>query len=147
MDGELLTSPERLGDRRVVLLADREELSATHSWYSAGEPGPDPHVHHEHTDSFYVLRGELTFRVGPKLDPVKAGPGTWVSVPPNVVHAFSNESDGDAEFLNFHTPDGGFAAAMRSLREGGPGGFDSHDPPGDGGLPAAAATIARGFII
>ena len=36
-------------------------------------------------------------------------------------------------FLNFHTPDGGFAENLRDRNRGGPGGFDSVDvEPGSG---------------
>ena len=59
-------------------------------------------------------------------------------VPPGVVHAFDNASDGTTTWLNFHVPSTGFAAYLRGDREG----FDSSDPPADGGRPAAEAVIA-----
>ena len=40
-------------------------------------------------------------------------------------------------FLNFHAPSGGFADYMRGVNPG----FDSFEPPADGGRPAAEATI------
>jgi mannose-6-phosphate isomerase-like protein (cupin superfamily) len=50
----------------------------------------------------------------------------------------------EARFLNFHTPDGGFAAYMRDLRDGVEGAsFDSFDPPADGGLPLSEAVVCR----
>jgi mannose-6-phosphate isomerase-like protein (cupin superfamily) len=61
---------------------------------------------------------------------VQAGPGTFVLVPPGVVHAFDNDSDSVARWLNFHGPSTGFADYLRGDREG----FDSFDPPEDGGL-------------
>ena len=97
---------------------------------------PTPHVHHEHTDSFYVLEGEPTFRIGPELERVTAPAGTFVAVPPNVIHGFDNDSSQRARFLNFHAPSGGFADYLRGVTPG----FDSFDPPADGGRPAAAAT-------
>jgi quercetin dioxygenase-like cupin family protein len=133
MHGETVTDNDR---KRVDLLLATEELTVTWSRYAPGEPGPDPHVHREHTDSFFVLEGELHYRVGPDLEPLVVRAGEWLAVPPMVVHTFANASGAEATFLNFHSPDGGFAAYMRGQREG----FDSFDPPADGGLPAALAT-------
>lgn len=122
--------------KRVDLLLATDDLSVTWSRYAPGEPGPDPHVHREHTDSFFVLTGELYYRVGPDLDPLVVRAGEWLSVPPNVAHTFVNNPTTESTFLNFHSPDGGFAAYMRREQPG----FDSFDPPADGGLPASLAT-------
>jgi quercetin dioxygenase-like cupin family protein len=138
-DGETITALDR---RDVSLLTDLEEISITWSRYAAGEVGPDPHVHREHTDSWYVLEGELTFALGPGAQRVRVGPGSFVAVPPNLIHSFANEGAGGALFLNFHTPDGGFAAYMRGRRDGLDTGFDSFDPPADGGLDAGEAVIS-----
>jgi quercetin dioxygenase-like cupin family protein len=132
MRGETVTDSER---KRVDLLLATDDLTVTWSRYAPGEPGPDPHVHREHTDSFFVLTGELHYRVGPELEPLVVRAGEWLAVPPMVVHTFVNASAAEATFLNFHSPDGGFAAYMRGENEG----FDSFDPPDDGGLPAAHA--------
>ena len=138
-DGEPITRTER---REVVLLADRPEIAITWSRYAGGERGPDLHVHREHTDAFYVLEGELTFAVGPTAEPIRVAAGGFVAVPPDVVHAFANESGAEARWLNLHAPDMGFAAYMRALRDGAPVGFDSFDPPADGGRPAAEAIVS-----
>jgi quercetin dioxygenase-like cupin family protein len=138
-DGEPITRSER---REVVLLADRPEIAITWSRYAGGERGPDLHVHREHTDAFYVLEGELTFAVGPAAEPIRVAAGGFVAVPPDVVHAFANESGAEARWLNLHAPDMGFAAYMRALRDGAPVGFDSFDPPADGGRPAAEAIVS-----
>jgi quercetin dioxygenase-like cupin family protein len=138
-DGEVITDTER---RNVILLAERDQLTITRSRYAPGERGPDPHVHREHTDSFYVLQGELAFRLGPNGQETRVPGGGFVAVPPNVSHSFDNASDADARFLNFHTPDGGFAQYMRDLRDGNEATFDSFDPPGGGGLPASEAIVS-----
>jgi len=132
MPGETVTDNER---KRVDLLLATDALTVTWSRYAPGEPGPDPHVHHDHTDSFFVLTGELHYRVGPDLEPLVVRAGEWLAVPPNVAHTFVNADDAEATFLNFHSPDGGFAAYMRGENPG----FDSFDPPPDGGLPASLA--------
>jgi quercetin dioxygenase-like cupin family protein len=114
----------------------------TRSRYAPGERGPGPHVHREHTDAFYVLDGELTFVLGSEREPVRVGAGSFVAVPPNLVHSFVNEGSADAHFLNFHTPDGGFGAFMRGARDGREVPFDSFDPPADGGRPLAEAIVS-----
>src|SRR4051794_35054542 len=112
----------------------------TWSRFGPHEPGAEPHMHHEHVDGFYVLEGELTFAVGPDGEQVRAQPGTAVLVPPGVVHAFDNASDGTTVWLNFHAPSTGFAAFLRGERAG----FDSTDPPDDDGRPAADALVVVG---
>jgi quercetin dioxygenase-like cupin family protein len=94
-------------------------------------------VHHEHVDAFYIVEGELQFLVGPDVQPVRAPADTFVLVPPNVVHGFDNVSDSTARWLNFHAPSTGFIAYLKGEREG----FDSFDPPSDGGRPASDATV------
>ena len=84
-----------------------------------------------------MLEGEPTFRIGPELERVTAPAGTFIAVPPNVIHGFDNDSLQRARFLNFHAPSGGFADYLRGVTPG----FDSYDPPADGGRPAAEATV------
>jgi quercetin dioxygenase-like cupin family protein len=138
-DAETITRLER---RDVAILSERPELTITWTRYAAGERGPDLHVHREHTDAFYVLRGELTFALGPAAERIRVQAGGFVAVPPNVVHAFANESSADAHWLNLHAPDTGFAAYLRAMRDGRETDFDSFDPPADGGLPADAALVS-----
>ena len=134
-DGEAVSDrPERT----VRSLCEHPLLDVTWSRYEAGERGPDPHVHHEHVDAFYVVEGELQFGVGPDVASVKAPVGTFVAAPPNVVHAFDNESGTTVRWLNFHAPSTGFIAYLRGERDG----FDSFDAPASGGRPADDATVA-----
>ena len=107
----------------------------------AGEAGPDPHVHREHTDAFYVLEGDTKLHGGPGAERMTVGAGGFVAVPPNVVHSFLNDSTADATWLNLHAPDTGFADYLRGARDGVDTGFDSFDPPADGGLPATGVIV------
>jgi len=93
--------------------ADRPELSLLEVTFDPGR-GVDPHFHKGHSDSFYVLEGEVEFHVGD--DVVHATPGTYVLAPPNVVQYFRNVGDKPARMLNLHTP-GGFAQYRRELHE------------------------------
>ena len=140
-DAETITASEH---REILVLVEAPEVTVTWSRYGAGQRGPDPHVHREHVDAFYVLQGELTFLVGPDQERRLVGPGGMVAVPANVVHAFANESDADAAWLNMHAPDTGFAHYLRDLREGRRPHFDQFDPPDDGGRPPAEVVVTDG---
>jgi quercetin dioxygenase-like cupin family protein len=59
------------------------------------------------------------------------------SAPPGVVHGFRSTSP--ARFLNFHTPDAGFAGHLRARDRGEPGGFDSVDASSGTGLSGSEA--------
>ena len=69
-------------------------------------PGRELEAHHHDTedDAFYILEGELTFMLGE--DEALAGPGTFVLVPPGVVHGFRNDGDVPVRMLNIHAPAG-----------------------------------------
>ena len=100
-------------------------------------------MHHQHSDLFYVLEGEFTVLVGPDRTETAIGPGTLALAPPLVVHGFRNASDGEMRYLNFHAPGGGFAQYLRGEQPG----FDSFDPPEDGGRPVADAYIGTGEVL
>lgn len=121
---------------------DEPQLTMTWSRYEVGGRGPDPHVHREHADGFYIVEGEIEFRLGPGATHVVRAPaGSVVIAPPNVVHTFANESDARAVYLNFHAPNGGFAQYMRSARDKRTFEWDNWDPPEDGGRPASDAIV------
>jgi quercetin dioxygenase-like cupin family protein len=122
---------------RIVIKADFEQLCITESEFARARPGAGPHLHRRHTDSFYVLEGELALLVHDEEHPM--GPGACACLPRGIVHGFRSTSA--ARFLNFHTPDGGFAANLRALDRGEAGGFDSFDVPIGSGLPASGANV------
>jgi quercetin dioxygenase-like cupin family protein len=126
---------ESLFGGRIVLKASFDELCLTESLFPDARDGADPHFHRHHVDSFYVLEGGLAVLVHDEEKLLE--PGAFVSAPPEVVHAFRSTSR--ARFLNFHTPDGGFAENLRARDRGEEGGFDSVDaPPGSGKPPTEA---------
>jgi mannose-6-phosphate isomerase-like protein (cupin superfamily) len=77
-----------------------------------GFPGPPPHRHRHLHDMFYILEGVLTMRLGEETRQVETG--SFVCVPPGVVHTFSNPGDEPVRFLNFNTP-AGWEEYMRDL--------------------------------
>jgi mannose-6-phosphate isomerase-like protein (cupin superfamily) len=132
IDGEAIT--ERAG-RRVTLYVDNEHLTLTEHEYGPGKRGARPHVHHDHSDAFLVLEGEvqITFESGP----LRASAGTFVLIPPDVVHSFDNASDAAARFFNVHAPACGFGDYLRGRNPG----FDQHDPSPDGGADPASIVV------
>ena len=69
-------------------------------------PGFDTgaHVHERLEETWYVLSGELEFRVGAETFTARAGATVFVA--PHVPHAFANRSDANATFLLAMSPPG-----------------------------------------
>jgi quercetin dioxygenase-like cupin family protein len=129
---------ESLFDGRIVLKASFEQLTITESHFPDARDGASPHFHRHHADSFYVLEGGMAVLVHDEEKLLE--PGAFASAPPEVVHGFRTTSR--SVFLNFHTPDGGFADNLRARNRGEEGGFDSVDaPPGSGKAPTEAVFL------
>jgi quercetin dioxygenase-like cupin family protein len=105
--------PDEGEQRGNIVKAARPELSLLVLEFQPGS-GVDPHFHKAHSDSFFVLEGELEIHVGDEV--VSAVAGTYVLAPPHVVHWFRNVSDAPARFVNIHAP-GGFAQYRLELME------------------------------
>ena len=75
--------------------------------------------------------------MGPELEPVRAGQGTFVLAPQEVVHTFRNQGPDDATWLNLHAPSKGFANFLRDPDFA----WDSFDAPADGGRPFSEAIV------
>ena len=73
-------------------------------WEAA--PGFDTglHVHERLEETWYILEGELEFRLGEAT--FSATPGATVFVPPRVAHAFANRTESAAKFLLIMSPPG-----------------------------------------
>ena len=131
------------GNRHEVsIVVASGDVTITRASYAPGEQVAGPHVHHEHTDAFYVLEGELTFEIGREAETVTVGAGGFVAAPSGVVHSFRTSGDRHARWLTIHAPDGGFAQFMRGVRDGVPVEWDISPPPTDGGLPASEAIVS-----
>ena len=130
---------ESLFDGRIVLKSSFDQLTITESHFPDARDGASPHFHRRHADSFYVLEGGMAVLVHDEeklLDP-----GAFASAPPEVVHGFRTTSR--SVFLNFHTPDGGFADNLRARNRREEGGFDSVDAPPGSGKPTTEAVFWR----
>jgi quercetin dioxygenase-like cupin family protein len=92
------------------VLAELPHIEALELSFEPGFEGVDPHTHPDHTDSFYLLEGEVEFLQDGEWR--RVGPGTFLSVPPNVEHGF-RPCGVPVRLLNFHTPHAGFIERLR----------------------------------
>jgi mannose-6-phosphate isomerase-like protein (cupin superfamily) len=135
----IVDSPTRQGS----FVTACEDLTITHARYAAGEHVAGRHIHHQHTDAFYILEGEVVFEIGPEAERITVSAGGFVAAPPGLAHSFRVAGSGPARWLTIHAPDGGFAAFMRGLRDGIEVAWDIAPVPPSGGLPAEQAIICR----
>jgi mannose-6-phosphate isomerase-like protein (cupin superfamily) len=95
-----------IGPVRLNVLEDgtstRGTMAVAEFTFPPHAPSPFPHVHHAHEEGFYVLEGELEFKVDGAT--IHAGVGSFVMVPIGVPHTFSNPGNTPARFLNTFTP-------------------------------------------
>jgi quercetin dioxygenase-like cupin family protein len=66
--------------------------------------GPPPHIHEREDETFYLLQGTLTFRVGDQT--VNASQGDCIHLPRGIVHSFRNTGKENARMLVTATPAG-----------------------------------------
>ena len=88
--------------------------------------GPPPHIHRNEDETFYVLEGDCTIRIGDET--VIAGPGDFVNVPRGTVHSFRNDGEAPVRMVLTFTPSGMEGFFEETLERA----FDpSLDPPSD----------------
>jgi mannose-6-phosphate isomerase-like protein (cupin superfamily) len=136
---QIIDSPARQGS----FVIEREGLTITHARYAAGEHVAGRHIHHQHTDAFYILEGEVIFEIGREADTITVSAGGFVAAPPGLAHSFRVADTGPASWLTIHAPDGGFAAFMRGIRDGIQVGWDIAPVPDNGGLTADHGIVIR----
>jgi quercetin dioxygenase-like cupin family protein len=86
---------------------------------------PPPHVHHREDESFFVLEGELSVRVGDAV--FEARPGSFVFCPRDVPHLLTLQSE-QVRTLTLVTP-GGLESFFVELGEPAPGRAFPPNPP------------------
>ena len=90
-----------------TIIASKEDTGGTYSLIEAKVfpgGGPAPHIQTREHEGFYVIDGQLTFKVDKKR--IEAKPGTFVNVPPNVLHSFKNETNEVAKLIIILSPPG-----------------------------------------
>ena len=101
---------ERQGIGAIRLTLD-DVYIAEYELEPGSKPGT-PHYHARHSDTFYVLDGELEFVIEGRT--VRAKAGAVLAAPRGAIHAFPVAIGRRARFLNLHTP-GGFERYIREL--------------------------------
>jgi quercetin dioxygenase-like cupin family protein len=102
--GEALPMGATHGEIKAAHADTRGRFALIDTTFAPGFRGPPPHLHREMHDCVYVIDGALVFQVEGRR--VEAGPGTFLAVPPGVVHTFTNESAEPARVLNLFAPAG-----------------------------------------
>jgi quercetin dioxygenase-like cupin family protein len=94
------------GDLYTFLVTGAESDGAYFSMLATVPPGggPPPHTHRDEDETFFVLDGTPTFRLGDER--VLAGPGDFVNVPKGTLHCFRNFSDEPVRMILTFTPAG-----------------------------------------
>jgi quercetin dioxygenase-like cupin family protein len=113
-DGVIVLGPgegrslNRRQDRGFVLKVGKDFPNAAYTLIESHGPPPGqwvpPHIHHVSEETWYVLDGVLTIRVGDRT--IKAVEGSFVCVPRGLVHSFGNTGVTPAHFLQIHSPAG-----------------------------------------
>ena len=114
------------GDHYTFLVTGEESGGAYFAMEALVPPGggPPPHVHRREDETFYLLEGEIEFRLGD--DTLTAGPGDFVNVPRGTVHCFRNAGDRTARMVLTFTP-AGMERFFEETLERAPSG--AHDAP------------------
>ncbi|MER5176517.1 MAG: cupin domain-containing protein [Candidatus Nitrosocosmicus sp.] len=90
-----------------TIVASKEDTGGTYSFIEAKVfpgGGPIPHIQTREHEGFYIIEGQITFKVGKQR--IEATPGTFVNVPPNVLHSFKNETNEVAKLIIVISPPG-----------------------------------------
>jgi uncharacterized cupin superfamily protein len=112
----------------LALSADTPRFNLSIITMAPGHKGPEAHVHDDEDDAFYVLDGELSFVIGD--DEFCAAAGTFVLVPPGVVHTFSTgRRTPSGSSTSMRRPDLIVGCSTRNKR----GRPESSDPPSSSG--------------
>jgi quercetin dioxygenase-like cupin family protein len=90
-----------------TIVASKEDTGGTYSLIEAKVfpgGGPAPHIQTREHEGFYVVEGQITFKADKQR--IEAKPGTFVNVPPNVLHSFKNETNETAKLIIILSPPG-----------------------------------------
>lgn len=107
-EGETIVFSER---RSLEVKYAAPEMVVLEHRLERGEDGPPIHLHKQHTDSFYVLEGDLVVRIDE--EEIIMRPGTFIAIPPGVLHTFLRTEADHARFVNVHSPGFRFDEYMR----------------------------------
>ena len=90
-----------------TILAFKEDTGGTYSFIEAKVfpgGGPIPHIQTREHEGFYIIEGQIILNVDGQR--IEAKPGTFVNIPPNVLHSFKNETNETAKLIIVLSPAG-----------------------------------------
>ena len=90
-----------------TIVASKEDTGGKYSFIECKVfpgAGPVPHIQTREHEGFYLVEGQLTFIVDKER--IEAKPGTFINIPPNVLHTFKNETDEIAKLITILSPPG-----------------------------------------
>jgi quercetin dioxygenase-like cupin family protein len=133
--GKVLWGP---GDLYTFLVTGEESGGCYFAMEALVPPGggPPPHIHRHEDETFYMLEGECSFRLG--QESVLASRGDFVNVPRGTVHCFHNNGTEPARIILTFTPAGiekFFEETLEPAR-------DPESPPPDNIAEVAARYVA-----
>lgn len=95
------------GNIHTIVVSKEDTGGGTYSFIEAKVfpgGGAIPHIQTREHEGFYVIEGQLTFKVDKQR--IETKPGTFVNVPPNVLHSFKNETNEIAKLIIILSPSG-----------------------------------------
>jgi quercetin dioxygenase-like cupin family protein len=113
-EGERIAAGASAAVMKATAETTGDAFSMSEATFPAGTNGLPPHAHRYTTDTFYVLEGTLHMTVGDSE--IDASAGSYILVPPGVVHTFANISDEPVRFLNISAP-GGLEKYLRDVAD------------------------------
>jgi quercetin dioxygenase-like cupin family protein len=96
-----------LGNSTIIFRVAGQDTAGAYSVFEymmAPGDGAPLHIHHNEEESFFILEGAITFQLGD--DKTRATPGTFITIPRGLRHAFVNAEDEFARALIILTPAG-----------------------------------------
>ena len=114
------------GDHYTFLVTGEESGGAYFAMEALVPPGGGPplHIHRREDETFYLIEGEIEFRL--EDETISAGPGDFVNVPRGTVHCFRNAGTETARMVLTFTP-AGMERFFEETLEPAPHG--AHDQP------------------
>ena len=115
------------GGMTAVFKADENETSNKYSisewWLQPNAVGPGAHLHESNDEIFYGIEGTTSILVGERWIDVKRG--TFIRIPANTIHDFTNNTNERCGVLNFFIP-GGFERNMPAIVKWFEGQMENH---------------------
>lgn len=100
-EGVVAAEGIRIGTGRSRRFVGTEHGADISYFFVENQPGEGPDLHwHPYSETWVVLEGTVQIRRGDEL--LIAGPGDTATVPPHVVHGFTNAGTGLLRILCIH---------------------------------------------